>query len=167
MGNDDHAFFQGGAAWLMSRHTAGLLWDRRKEAYAFLKGPEDWSFSDFAPTLDISIAAGASEFFLGQYVNPHTEVWSIMKNGSWNAFPDCMEEKKFLASPAGNACARFLGRWNRIVFLHRISGYDWPHVAPPVYECPDEMHWWMSEQFPVFCMKRPPLNHTVPAGGEV
>jgi hypothetical protein len=127
---------------------------------------DDWDFTTVAELLNISITDGASEFFLGQYASIENSDLSIMVRMAFDEFPDCEEETAFLGRPPENYCRRFRSQWNRIVFLHRINLIDWPETIPAVYECPDDLHWWMGSSWPYFCMMRP-LNSTKMTGSDV
>jgi hypothetical protein len=161
MGKATWHFLQGGSAWAMSRYTAEVLWENRLQGYKVMKSADDWDFPMFCRELNISIPDSTSEFIIGQYIRPEDD--EIMESRRFEDLPNCMNEKVFHLKPRHNDCHSFLSRWNRVVFLHRVSALDWNCTRlPPVYECPDELYWWMDIEWPVFCMKR--ANWTRAAG---
>jgi hypothetical protein len=161
LGSRDWEYLHGGGGWLMSRYTANVIWENRQEAYGAMKAAEDWDFSAVCPKLAISVRTSASEFFLGHYIPYEDRL--LMENRRFHEFRSCPTERALSMRPRDTDCRLFLAPWNRVVFVHRVSQQDWPpDELAPVYDCPDELHWWMGSRWPVFCMKR--ANWTSEAG---
>ena len=141
-------FLQGAAGYLMSRKTATVVAKAAQDWLSDLPDhSEDWQFARLMDRIDLNMADCASEFQLGQYIG--SDFYDMIENGHLEKLPNCS------AVPwrRRSCCRPFLAQFNKLVVLHRLSMVKFSKPVVNVSEFPDDVMWWMQDEFPQFCRK--------------
>ena len=139
-------FLQGAAGYLMSRRTAMVVAKAAEDWLSDLPDhSEDWQFAKLMDRIELNMSECASEFQLGQYIG--SDFYDMIENGHFEKLPKCSD----VPWRTRCCCRPYLGQFNKLVVLHRLSSVHFSKPVINVSQVPDDVMWWMQGEFPQFC----------------
>lgn len=145
-----YSYIQGGSGVIFSRSLAKKIVSRMDVFIEKLNKYEDVFLSRFLETLNVSITASTSEFFIGHDIySEHTE---MMWNNTLDLLPPCPK----LSMIWRRKCRAFVSPVQDLVFWHREGGNtsleQTIRHAKRAMSLPRRINWWLREGRPHLCI---------------